>query len=200
MGRGLLRVSRAGTGVACEGDTWAVTGWGAGGEERRTLQAWEKSSVGTPLAALRGWGWWGGGAERSRGLGSGLRAKQEELRGLEPDPCSWAFVNTLTPWLWGLLAEDLHHPEAFPPHAHHQAPVDTPGRAAWPHGGSSCIASGSRSRVPVLRPALSRPHSRSLDSVERGSPGVDTDHRRGWSSFRPGGLWEASPCAPPPSP
>ena len=42
--------------MACEGDTWAVTRWGAGGEERRTLQAWERSSVGTPLAALRGGG------------------------------------------------------------------------------------------------------------------------------------------------
>ena len=74
VGRGLLWVSGAGTGVACEGDTRAVTRWGAGGEERRTLQAWERSSVGTPLAALRGGG---GGEEVQRGaeglgVGSGL--------------------------------------------------------------------------------------------------------------------------------
>lgn len=95
MGRGLLQVGGAGTGAACGGDTWAVTGQGAGGEERRTLQARERSSVGTPLAALRGRGVGGeevqGGAE-GLGVGSGLcrRSREGWNQTLAPGPLQYS--------------------------------------------------------------------------------------------------------------
>ena len=73
-GRGFSRSAGQGQGRPVK-VTWAVTGQGAGGEERRTLQVWEMSSVETPLAVLRGRGVGGqevqGGAE-GWGVGSGL--------------------------------------------------------------------------------------------------------------------------------
>ena len=73
--------------------TWAVTGQEASREERRTLQAWEMSSVETPLAALRSRGVGGeevqGGAE-GLGVGAGLsRRSRESLNWiLAPGPLS----------------------------------------------------------------------------------------------------------------
>lgn len=52
MGRGLLQVGGAGTGVACGGDTWAVTGTQRGREEDITGMG--KEQCGDTLSCPQG--------------------------------------------------------------------------------------------------------------------------------------------------